>query len=134
MKSLRNLSLFLVCALTAGCFTPHELVQSGKVNVIAIDGKTLRVPTPSIWQEGSDLVVSGTVSRKNSLSGMGPPEIYVTILGADDSVLTQTKSPLHPWPIPHKGPRSSSYTARIPWNLEEGQTVHVSLDKDEVHK
>lgn len=129
LMTLLGLAIFL-----NGCLMPHELAQSGQVSLVAIDGRTLKVDKPTVWQEDKDLVVSGTVTRKFASSGLGPSQVYVTILGPDNQLLTQVEVPIRPWPIPVSEPRSSSYRATLEWSLKAGQTIQVSLNPEQTMK
>lgn len=134
MGKLKIIPLIIVSILPGGCFTPHELVRSGRVSLVPVNGRTLRLQRPVVWQESDELVISGSVRRRLASSGLGPNRVYVAIFSPEHQLLAQIEAPIRPWPIPLEGARTSGYTARTDWKLEPGQTIQVSLTPGQTTK
>ena len=111
-----------------GCHAPGaiDLLKTNAVKVAVVPSRVVEFPRPSIWSEGNDLLVTGTVRRFPSATGMLAGHVDVTVLSHDGGKLEVIEASMSPPWIPADPPRQASYTARSSTRPPDGAIVQVA--------
>jgi hypothetical protein len=121
---LRKVAVGITIMMACGCASNRiDLVDNGMVTVETIDSKPVSVSRASVYQDGADLVISGTVKRQYHTVIADRGHIDIIVLAPDGAALTRMCG--HYKPRLSRKKRAAHFTARLPLPLQRGSVVRI---------
>ena len=123
-------------ALMTGCAVKRDLVSAGAIKPELLASKAYSLSTPTVREDGDDLVVYGTVQRRDfaPLRLGRAAHVHVSLLDASGQVVAKTTASCSAPPgrgSPRSpGPRSASYRAKLASPPTTRGTVRVAVDSE----
>ena len=133
-KSIPLVPFFGSLALLAGCAASGDLISAGTIKSKTSGSRSLSLTTPTVREEGQELIVYGTVQRRDftPLRLGQVAHVHVLLVDASGQVLSKTatssSSPIGRGNPRAPGPRSASYRARLQGPVPARSTVRVAID------
>ncbi len=103
-----------------------NLLARDRINLDIVASATHEIKTPTILQQGEELVIYGKIKRKHGFC-MGPLRVDVAILDASGNLMEAFSLPHADRGSHRPGWRGAAFRTRFPIKLPEGATVRLAI-------
>lgn len=123
------LNLAMLCSGLSGCtFNRINLVDQGLVAVERVDLETTCISEPSVYQDGDELIIRGSV-KCHRFRGFSRGHIDIAIVSAEGEVLQSLSALYYPRVIPRKVGRESRFHIDFPLKPPAGTVVRLAFHR-----
>ena len=122
-----TLIFWITAMLTSGCaLNKVNLVDNGTVLLERVPAKDVYVASAYVFQDDSEMVISGKVKRVTASSGIPHGDVHITIIAPDGTVIKELNVQDKPASIKKIYQGESSFTVRFPLIPPAGTKIRLA--------